>query len=234
MAFVVVSKDRSEFQDAEALLEAAKAGEIQTVKSIFFQNRHVAESIIVKCSLILGVISSPQDFSKPADLLREITATEFDYDDFFIPISHEGRGNLEIIMLQMYAKSPTTQTAEASAMILAEYLRRGVSSLGDGFGLKYKALLEGKTDSNLTAISNQTNLKNSILAIQNALVDYVEACVADRTFPINRGGKALPMMAEIAAPEVSDFWSKKMTDIKVIKKYGVLFGATIRTQPVFE
>lgn len=142
----------------------------------------------------------------------------FQADKFFEAIEQRNP-EFEKRLWNFYAREPIADTAKAAAILVAEYIRYKILTTGKTYELPLDALFANASD----------RTKESILAIQNALVEYVAN--EGPNLALNRGGAMLKILAEDL--DGSELWTRKLSDIQTKSGYHPVRGDVFSMKPVF-
>lgn len=185
---------------------------------------HIAHD---KVRIISDLVSAPQNFSAPAKSFVALSKHIDMTDGYFGKQSHA----FDTMLWRMYAAQPSADVVKVATTLMADYLRYRL--LQD---MSYKpdfSFLETDLKSNgLSAEMKGVSLKDSVVAIQNALVDYVAN--EGPNLPLNRGAAMLPILSQDAKAQTSALWTKKITDFKAVTGFHPVKGDVVIATPVFE
>jgi hypothetical protein len=109
-------------------------------------------------------------------------------------------------------RDASPDTVKVAARLLAEYMRREIM-LKDDYKFDPDALAgKFRFDDGLTGEAKKTEVKNMIIAVQNALVDYI-AEEGDKLMP-TRGAAFLKIMGSDLPKGIHQMTTEKITGFK--------------------
>lgn len=227
----------------EQLEVDAKVGNISGVQS-FFANKRIHNDQQASRQIVLDTLmENPNDFARPCDLFEVLTRKDFDFEQFIIRDKAavtvavvggalrqvDNKSYDEKDIWNLYAKDARPETAKLAAILAAELMRiricQGKDAMPDLQGLI-------SADKGLTAETKKASIRDSVIATQNALVDYIRE--EGRTLPLNRGGGFLIVAMDDSSQELRDFLTRKMTDAPLKTKYSIKEGDIAYAAPVYE
>ncbi|MFA5592415.1 MAG: hypothetical protein WC989_03780 [Micavibrio sp.] len=220
---------RAEARFAPFLL-AAKKADIAVMQAYSAMHKNSGHFEDDASRIIHKLIDDPHDFTSPLEVVSFLERQHISFENALASYP----GVLDLELWSMYARNPSSATARAAAVLLAEEMR-------------LRVLREDETICDLPIIADYLQAcgeiigaknhmdasfaRDSIIATQNALVDYVAQEGPD--LPLNRGAAMLSLMESEVGADVSRLWARKITDVKEVGKYSVKDGDYKVMEPVF-
>jgi hypothetical protein len=149
-----------------AIGEAARAGEARKLAGLLeiYEIRFQDENM--RFAVVKSALDAPQDHENLDAVLKTATETNFDYAQFIKAHPPESSSTY----WTLYAKQPTPVLAETGARLAAEQIRANL--LKDLAWTPDLAAIVPKAKG-LTGASDAANIRDSIVATQNALARFV-------------------------------------------------------------
>jgi hypothetical protein len=222
----------------ERMKNDARQGNISAVQG-FFALSDAAGVQMSKYHLLDDLFKMSAEFARPYDLFSALTYKNFDFDEFLlrhktrealnaIDVDEHTSGYDEKDIWSLYAKDARPETARVAAILAAELMRvricQGKEAMPDLQGVM-------GADTGLAAETRKVRIRDSIIATQNALVDYVRE--EGRTLPLNRGGGFLTVAMDDSSQDLQDFLTRKISDFRQ-RRFESLQGEKVLLAPVFE
>lgn len=213
-------------EEVDNVNRALAEGDVAVVEEFFRNHKGHSHVVQEKTKIASHMIMYPDYFKNSLALFEVATATDYSFDHLF-----ENRQIEESDLWTMPVRAATPDIVKVAARLLAEYIRREIA-LKDDYKFNPDKLIATYTYADgLSGEAKKTEVKNTILAVQNALVDYV-AEEGDNLMP-TRGAAFLKIMGEDLPKGIHQLTTQKITGFHA-KRLESLRGETFKTAPVFE
>lgn len=210
----------------EKLMTPAREGLTHQVRDYFYYNKSDFTIEDDKKHIAFDILKSPESYPAKADIVSILYDARFNTNDFFqsalIALPH-----IEERIWTLHAEDPSDDTAKAAGMLLAEYIKYRQVNDDETYAPDFELLVRpygGTTDPALIE-----KLRQSVIATQNALVDYVVG--EGPQLILNHAAAFLNMMDDVPGAEI---WMKKLAGLKEGNSYSISKGDIRTMRPVFQ
>ncbi len=210
-------------QTDEALLQSARDGRLSEISNHFYNHRKCDHQAGDQAILVTELIGNPSAILRKEDLVKTIFDSGFMAEEIFEALD-DGTTPFEKDMWNLYAADPGEDAARAGGKLMAEYIRYCIINND-----KYEMPLKQLFSTAASAIDESRRMSESVVAIQNALVDYV--AIEGPTLPLNKGASMLNVFNDA---EGAEWWTKKLVEIKRKESYSTTKGDIVSYEPVFQ
>lgn len=215
------------------MIEAVKEGCLSQLEDYCDLREGNADFSSDKRVVVEAMVRTPEECLYKKRALALLTRNNFDFQSFFLE-----RPTLTIgALVGMYRTDPTPETAEVAAILTSEYLRLHVlNNLEFEIDMTNVCLHAERPTGRLQQAIAQASARDSVIAVQNALVDYVRK--EGPNMPMTRGAAVLSFLAKDVATEGSvetaNFWTRKITGFREGARYSPQTGEKKYIKPQFD
>lgn len=217
---------KAKLEERAAFERAKEEGDIPTLEQYFKAHEDCGHLNNDKKEIVTGLISNPKGRANALAVFEATTATNFDFEKLF-----ESSMFLEGDLWNVYARESTPDTAKIGAIMMAEYIRFKVVRDGN-YKFDFDSIMKtAKQPDGLSGEAHKTALQNSILAVQHALVDYVQKDA--NGLVAHRGAAFLSIMGSDLPKDALALTSQTMTGFNT-RRLESLRAETVKFEPVYE
>jgi hypothetical protein len=218
-------------QGFDQFAEDLQNGNIAGVERYFDMHDGCGHVTLDKVIVVQVMIEHPEQFTKPLDVFHALTKKDFSFETLFkFQDGTVGKPIQDPNLWTMYAESAKPDVAKVAAILIAEEMRHIITQNATGYKFDVQSLLQKKPGT-LSAESEKTNMQNSLIATQNALVDYIRE--DGDTLVATRGAAFLKIMGTDLPPNIYQMTTQKITGFDQ-RRLESLRSESFKTVPVYE
>jgi hypothetical protein len=212
----------------DQLLKSAQKGDAHSVEKYFIQHARCDHAAKDRAEVFDAILKDPKDFIRPAQIMNNLSRG-FEFGAYF-----KDKPERVQDLWTVHARYPRPETAEFGAMIAAAYLRANVL-YDTSFKMDFAALLKPAAGSkSLSAKLDDVQRRDSVIAVQNALVDFIRE-EGPKT-PITSPAGMLHFLQAMEGVDAatSSIWLRKITGFDTKTTYSMKDGDISVTVARFE